>query len=52
VAKRYNAYAMVLVLRTVYGIGADGVIRFAERGVPAPAKVLSALGNAPDAMLF
>jgi thioredoxin-dependent peroxiredoxin len=32
-----------LVRRTVYGIGADGRVVFAERGMPAPERVLAAL---------
>lgn len=32
------------VKRTVYGIDAEGIIRFAERGMPSPAAVLAALG--------
>lgn len=32
-----------LVWRTVYGIGADGRIAFAQRGMPAPELVLAAL---------
>jgi thioredoxin-dependent peroxiredoxin len=31
------------IQRTVYGIGRDGVIRFAVRGAPPPADVLAAL---------
>jgi peroxiredoxin Q/BCP len=32
--------------RTVYGIGKDGRIAFAERGKPVPSKVLAALTGA------
>jgi len=37
-----------LVRRTVYAIGADGRVAFAQRGMPAPDVVLSALGRAKD----
>lgn len=40
-ASKYNAGGL-LVLRTVYAIGPDGVIRFARRGKPAPAEILAA----------
>jgi len=33
----------IIVKRTVYGIGADGTIRFARRGMPPPSEVLQAL---------
>ena len=33
----------LIVKRTVYGIGPDGVIRFARRGMPRPEEVLAAL---------
>lgn len=39
VAALYHANG-IIVKRTVYGIGADGVIRFARRGMPSPAEVL------------
>ncbi|MDR3719518.1 MAG: peroxiredoxin [Bryobacteraceae bacterium] len=35
-----------LVRRTVYAIGADGRVAFAQRGMPAPELVLSALRSA------
>jgi peroxiredoxin Q/BCP len=41
VASLYNANG-IIVKRTVYLIGPDGVIRFARRGMPAPAEVLAA----------
>jgi len=41
VASLYNANG-IIVKRTVYLIGADGVIRFARRGMPPPAEVLAA----------
>jgi len=41
VASLYNANG-VLVKRTVYLIGPDGVIRFARRGMPSPGEVLAA----------
>lgn len=41
VAKLYKASGLI-VQRTVYLIGKDGKIRFAERGKPAPEKVLQA----------
>jgi peroxiredoxin Q/BCP len=41
VAKRYNASGLI-VKRTVYLIGPDGVIRFARRGMPPPSEVLAA----------
>ena len=42
VAKLYHAGGL-LVRRTVYGIDGEGVIRFAQRGNPAPGEVLAAL---------
>jgi peroxiredoxin Q/BCP len=42
VAAAYGANGIV-PRRTVYGIGQDGRIAFAERGKPVPAKVLAAL---------
>ena len=42
VAKLYNASG-VIVKRTVYAIGPDGAIRFAQRGMPKPSEVLAAL---------
>jgi peroxiredoxin Q/BCP len=39
VAALYHANGL-LVKRTVYRIGPDGVIRFASRGMPAPREVL------------
>jgi peroxiredoxin Q/BCP len=47
VAKLYRSDALVVVKRTVYLIGPDGVILFAERGMPSPQEVLAA---APDAL--
>jgi peroxiredoxin Q/BCP len=40
VAALYHANGLI-VKRTVYLIGPDGVIRFARRGKPAPAEVLA-----------
>ncbi len=42
VAALYHADGLV-VRRTVYLIAADGLIRFAQRGKPAPEEVLAAL---------
>jgi thioredoxin-dependent peroxiredoxin len=42
VAERYHASGLI-VKRTVYGIDADGIIRFARRGMPAPQEVFSAI---------
>jgi peroxiredoxin Q/BCP len=42
VAKLYHARGPLWTLRTVYLIDDSGVIRFAERGKPTPADVLSA----------
>ncbi len=42
VAKQYRADGWFVPKRTVYLIGPDGVIRFAQRGKPAPKQVLSA----------
>jgi len=39
VAKLYNASGLI-VKRTVYRIGPDGVIRFSRRGMPSPSEVL------------
>ena len=41
VAKLYQASGLI-VKRTVYLIGPDGVIRFARRGMPKPQEVLAA----------
>jgi thioredoxin-dependent peroxiredoxin len=41
VAKLYQASGLI-VKRTVYLIGPDGVIRFARRGMPSPSEVLAA----------
>lgn len=41
VAELYHANGLI-VKRTVYLIGADGVIRFSRRGMPAPSEVLAA----------
>ena len=40
VAALYHANGLI-VKRTVYLIGADGVIRFARRGMPKPSEVLA-----------
>jgi peroxiredoxin Q/BCP len=40
IAKLYNADGLI-IKRTVYLIGPDGTIRFARRGMPSPAEVLS-----------
>jgi thioredoxin-dependent peroxiredoxin len=41
VAALYHCNGLI-VKRTVYAIGPDGKIRFARRGMPAPAEVLAA----------
>jgi peroxiredoxin Q/BCP len=41
IASLYNTNG-IIVKRTVYLIGPDGVIRFARRGVPNPSEVLAA----------
>ncbi len=41
VASLYHANGLI-IKRTVYLIGPDGVIRFARRGVPSPEEVLAA----------
>lgn len=41
VAELYHANGLI-VKRTVYVIGPDGKIRFAQRGMPSPAEVLAA----------
>jgi peroxiredoxin Q/BCP len=41
VAELYHCNGLI-VKRTVYAIGPDGKIRFAKRGMPAPAEVLAA----------
>ena len=43
IAKLYNAGGLI-IRRTVYLIGPDGVIRYAERGKPEPDQVLAAAG--------
>jgi peroxiredoxin Q/BCP len=40
IATRYRANGLI-IRRTVYLIGPDGVIRFAQRGAPPAAEVLS-----------
>jgi len=40
IAKLYHADG-IIIKRTVYLIGPDGTIRFARRGMPSPAEVLS-----------
>ena len=40
IAKLYHANGLI-VKRTVYLIGPDGVIRFARRGMPPPSEVLA-----------
>lgn len=45
VAKLYNCGFWLLVRRTVYVIGADGRIEFAERGKPTPECVFEALSK-------
>jgi peroxiredoxin Q/BCP len=42
VAALYHANGLI-VKRTVYLIGADGVIRFARRGMPKPSEVLASV---------
>jgi peroxiredoxin Q/BCP len=41
VAALYHANGLI-VKRTVYLIGPDGLIRFARRGMPKPSEVLAA----------
>ena len=43
VAKLYQANGLI-VKRTVYLIGPDGAIRFAQRGMPKPSEVMGAAG--------
>jgi peroxiredoxin Q/BCP len=43
VAELYHANGLI-VKRTVYLIGPDGVIRFGQRGMPAPHEVLAKAG--------
>jgi peroxiredoxin Q/BCP len=43
VGELYKASGLI-VKRTVYLIGPDGVIRFARRGMPKPSEVLAAAG--------
>jgi len=43
VASLYKANG-IIVKRTVYLIGPDGSIRFAQRGMPSPGEVLAAAG--------
>ena len=44
VAALYHANGL-MIKRTVYLIGPDGVIRFSRRGVPSPEEVLAAAGK-------
>jgi len=41
IAKAYHAHGLI-VKRTVYLIGRDGTILFAQRGMPSPADVMNA----------
>jgi peroxiredoxin Q/BCP len=41
VASLYRANGLI-VKRTVYLVGPDGIIRFAQRGMPDPKEVLAA----------
>ncbi len=43
IARLYHADG-IIIKRTVYLIGPDGTIRFARRGMPSPAEVLSHAG--------
>jgi len=43
IARLYHAHGLI-IKRTVYLIGPDGVIRFARRGMPSPSEVLSHAG--------
>ena len=43
VARLYGANGFPVVRRTVYAIGKDGRLVFAERGMPEPARILAAL---------
>jgi peroxiredoxin Q/BCP len=40
IATRYHANGLI-IRRTVYLIGPDGLVRFARRGMPTPSEVLS-----------
>jgi len=40
IARLYNTDGLI-IKRTVYLIGPDGIIRFAQRGMPSPGEVLS-----------
>lgn len=42
IAKAYHAHGLI-IKRTVYLIGPDGTIRFAQRGMPSPGDVMDAL---------
>ena len=42
IARLYNAKGPLWIVRTVYLIGPDGTILFAQRGKPVPSEVLSA----------
>ena len=42
VAEKYNAKGLLWTTRTVYLIGKDGRIRYAQRGKPSPGEVLAA----------
>ena len=41
IAQAYHAHGLI-VKRTVYLIGRDGKILFAQRGMPSPSEVLAA----------
>lgn len=42
VSALYNAKGLLWTVRTVYLIGKDGTIRYAQRGKPVPSEVLAA----------
>jgi peroxiredoxin Q/BCP len=39
--ERYHTKGLIIVKRTVYLIGPDGIIRYAKRGKPEPSEVLA-----------
>jgi len=43
VARAYHAGSIAFVKRTVYAIDADGIVRFARRGMPPPEEIFAAL---------
>ena len=48
IARAYRSALWLVVRRTVYIVGPDGVILFAERGKPSPQQLLAHLQISPQ----